>query len=309
MKRILRSLWSLTLLLSGLATPALADFETAETAYRAKDFETARREYTRAAEAGDVRALRALGILAARGEGVEKDLSAAAVWFRKAADAGHAPAMHDLARLLYTGAGVSQDVPAAVALFEESGGARSLSGIERPGYPVQHRSRRRYRLREGAETCPAMAPKAASPRRSICWGCSTTRARASRRTSPRPISGSIWQPPSATRGPFKAPRNCVREVPADDPCRRRPPGPGLANRAAASPKRNNDRSSDRLSSTRRPQSSALKKGVGGIYLLKIVLFNIFIYFRYIIPSDPFFRPLYSVGLFRDCVSAAWSSVA
>jgi hypothetical protein len=73
----------------------------------AKDLNEAARWYRKAADAGDATAMRNLGVIYSKGEGVAKDLSEAARWYRKAADAGNAEAMFNLGLDYSKGEGVA----------------------------------------------------------------------------------------------------------------------------------------------------------------------------------------------------------
>jgi TPR repeat protein len=63
----------------------------------------------REARDGDAVAMRIIGILYARGDGVPRDDRRAVEWYRKAAARGDATAMFDLASAYHRGAGVPRD--------------------------------------------------------------------------------------------------------------------------------------------------------------------------------------------------------
>ena len=84
--------------------PAQADYQAGMAAYTSGEFDTARKEFMAGAEAGNVDAQVALGILYVRGEGVEKDITTAAEWFDKSAAQGHGQAQHLMGRLHNSGA-------------------------------------------------------------------------------------------------------------------------------------------------------------------------------------------------------------
>ena len=71
-----------------LFTPVYADFNTAMTAYEAKQFERAFVEFKRLAELGDLASQRDLAAMYARGEHVEKNLIEAWAWASLAAEQG-----------------------------------------------------------------------------------------------------------------------------------------------------------------------------------------------------------------------------
>ena len=61
-----------------------------------------------------------LGLRYKQGQGVRKDMVAAAGWFRRAADRGWSEAQFELGRCLLLGQGVGRDVAAAAVLFHEA---------------------------------------------------------------------------------------------------------------------------------------------------------------------------------------------
>jgi len=69
----------------------------------------ARNWYEKAAKAGDIYSLGALGSLYEDGRGVEKDNAEALEWYEKGADAGNAASMSGLARLYDKGLGTAKD--------------------------------------------------------------------------------------------------------------------------------------------------------------------------------------------------------
>ncbi len=70
-----------------------------------------------AAEAGSLSAQYHLGLMHARGEGVPRDLSAAAGWFERAARGGHNHAQFILGHMYSRGDGVSRDLSRAHMWF------------------------------------------------------------------------------------------------------------------------------------------------------------------------------------------------
>ncbi len=60
------------------------------------------------------------GVQLAEGDGVLKDLSAAAGFYRKAAEAGYAPAQYDLATLYESGGGVETDLKQAAIWYRKA---------------------------------------------------------------------------------------------------------------------------------------------------------------------------------------------
>lgn len=85
--------------------------------YRLGDTADARRIWRELAEDGDVVAMRLLGMLHHRGEGLTRDPANAARWYRRAADRGDAPAQLALGRLHEQGLGVRRDLEQAADLY------------------------------------------------------------------------------------------------------------------------------------------------------------------------------------------------
>ncbi|NQD36197.1 hypothetical protein HPT27_04110 [Permianibacter sp. IMCC34836] len=85
-------------LVLGCATPALADFSSAMTAYEQKQFDVAYAEFRRLAELGDAPSQRNLAVMYARGEHVDKSPVDAWAWADLAAeqDTEHAPKLRDV---------------------------------------------------------------------------------------------------------------------------------------------------------------------------------------------------------------------
>ncbi len=84
------------------------------------DFVRAAEAFTRAAEAGNVRAAFNLGELYRAGKGVPQDYRQAAAWFERAAAAGFAPAQFHLAVLAFNGVGVPRDRDRARDLVQKA---------------------------------------------------------------------------------------------------------------------------------------------------------------------------------------------
>lgn len=94
--------------------------EAASKAYEAKDYEQALALLLPLAERDDAEAAFAVGLLAARGEGGERDLKNAERWWKKAADNGNALAAFNLGYLYFRGAIGPSDLAAARALWEQA---------------------------------------------------------------------------------------------------------------------------------------------------------------------------------------------
>lgn len=85
------------------------DPETAANAYERGDYASVVRLLKPLAEQGDPISQYNLGVLHARGEGVPKDLAAAAMWWQRAAEHGNADAQFVLGAMSATGEGVPVD--------------------------------------------------------------------------------------------------------------------------------------------------------------------------------------------------------
>jgi TPR repeat protein len=92
----------------------------AESAIQQGDYGTALKELTRLGEAGDAQAQRRLGNLYQVGEGVTRDLPAAAAWYAKAAEQGDAEAQYNLANMYLMGEGVEQDDAKALSWYRKA---------------------------------------------------------------------------------------------------------------------------------------------------------------------------------------------
>ena len=86
----------------------------------AKDLAAAARWYRKAADQGNDSAQFALGDMYYYGEGVANDLVAAARWYRKAADQGNDSAQFALGYVYYFGEGVANDLVAAVRWYRKA---------------------------------------------------------------------------------------------------------------------------------------------------------------------------------------------
>jgi TPR repeat protein len=88
--------------------------------FNAEDVDTSEaiKWYTKAAEAGEIEAQYALGMLYVNGNGVPADLVKAANWIEMAAHKDHAVSQFQLGVMYCTGKGVPQDFPRAIAWYE-----------------------------------------------------------------------------------------------------------------------------------------------------------------------------------------------
>src|ERR1022692_2124462 len=100
------------------AMPAFADTAAGLTAFKNKDYDRAFREWKAGAEAGQPEAQFDLGVLYAKGLGVQRDLTVAANWYRKSADQGNAEAEFALGQMYSRGWGVPRDFTDAIRWFE-----------------------------------------------------------------------------------------------------------------------------------------------------------------------------------------------
>ncbi len=99
---------------------ARADMKTGIEAYRAGDYETARREFSTLAETGNPNAQFNLAVLYLSGRGVERDLAKAIDLHRKAAGQGLVSAEHGMGVFYYQGMGVKQDYAEALKWFRRA---------------------------------------------------------------------------------------------------------------------------------------------------------------------------------------------
>ena len=109
MKRLL-AVAALAASLAAIAAPVY-EREVAEgiADYDAGRHAQALERFLPAAEAGSTSAQYHLGLMYARGEGVERDLAAAARWFERAARAGHGHSQYILGHMNAKGEGIARD--------------------------------------------------------------------------------------------------------------------------------------------------------------------------------------------------------
>ena len=148
--RALRFPLSLVLSIVCLASPAWADFNAGEKAYRGGDYATALREWQPLAEQGHVVAQYQLGLLYATGQGVTKDDAKARQWYEKAAIQGHTEAQVNLGVLLMYARGGQQDYKMAVYYLRRAANQgndlaqRRLGQMHERGEGVQQDSIKAY---------------------------------------------------------------------------------------------------------------------------------------------------------------------
>lgn len=119
-------LCAVTVWLSVLGAPVLADFTDGLAAFDGGDYTTAFEEWRTLAEAGDAEAQVALAELYLTGQGVRADTAAGISWYRRAAAAGHPVAQLNLGDFHVRGAGVPRDLTTAyvwLSLAAEQGRA------------------------------------------------------------------------------------------------------------------------------------------------------------------------------------------
>jgi TPR repeat protein len=103
-----------------LVTPARADVQAGSDAYDRGDYETAEKEYRKAAEEGNARAQFNLGVLYAKGQGVSQDYAQARQWYEKAAAQEYTYAQTNLGNLYLPGLGVLQNYKMALFWFRRA---------------------------------------------------------------------------------------------------------------------------------------------------------------------------------------------
>ena len=103
-----------------LAGTVIADFQAGGEAYKQGDYETAAKEFLPLAEAGDHRAMYALGSMYSAGNGVPQDYAEALKWFQKAAKYGRPDAEYKIGLLYLNGLGTEKDYRKAINWFGRS---------------------------------------------------------------------------------------------------------------------------------------------------------------------------------------------
>jgi len=94
--------------------------ELAETYFGNQDYAQAAQWYAKAAKAGDRKAQTSLGLMYARGYGVEKDIGRAYKWWSFAAAQNDPGAQYDLGNLYFSGEGIKQDYAQAAHWYREA---------------------------------------------------------------------------------------------------------------------------------------------------------------------------------------------
>lgn len=88
--------------------------------------------YAKASAAGHVKATYNLGLMYQRGEGVEEDSARAAELYEQAHAKGYPKATHNLAMMYDRGLGVEKDSVRAAELFQQLAAAKAATGRTRP---------------------------------------------------------------------------------------------------------------------------------------------------------------------------------
>ena len=120
MNRIIR-IACLAAVLAGAGLAHAQDFQDGVAAARRGDFELAMQQWRPLAESGDAASQYNLGMLYARGDGVDEDLAEAARWFQKAAEQGQVDAQARLGGMYARGLGVELDYEQAVRWLTRAG--------------------------------------------------------------------------------------------------------------------------------------------------------------------------------------------
>ncbi|MCB1693308.1 MAG: SEL1-like repeat protein [Pseudomonadales bacterium] len=121
----MRRLVSFFLLFAGL--PAFADFESAASAYRSKNYPAAYAEFMELAQSGDARAQSVIAMMYKYGEAVPLDLTESFKWYMKAAELGYAPAQYNVGEMYADGKGVEADRGLALQWLRKA----AVAGFER----------------------------------------------------------------------------------------------------------------------------------------------------------------------------------
>ena len=87
---------------------------------RGMSLSLAKRQFVQAAEKKNSDAMRQIGRMHYRGDGITQDYAAAMTWFKAAAAEGNAGAMYDVGNMYYNGNGVSPDYAEALAWFRKA---------------------------------------------------------------------------------------------------------------------------------------------------------------------------------------------
>lgn len=117
---VLFALWLMLIAVSPVGLAAGANFDAGVTAFRAGNYDGARRNWAPLAEAGQPQAQFNLALLYSNGLGVARTPNTARRWFTAAADQGNVQAQYNLALMLQLGDGVERDIAAARRWYEQA---------------------------------------------------------------------------------------------------------------------------------------------------------------------------------------------
>jgi len=112
--------------------PAFADFDEANAAFIAGDYNKALKELRPLAEKGDLRSQYAMGVFYENGFAVEKDLQQAATWYLMAAEQGNSDAQYNLGAMNEHGLGIPVNYVTAARWYRmaaEQGDIDALSNL------------------------------------------------------------------------------------------------------------------------------------------------------------------------------------
>jgi TPR repeat protein len=108
-----------------------SDLDVGSDRYNAGDFMGAYAKWRDASDQGDTRAMRSIGWLYEKGQGVQQNYAEAMRWFRKAADGGDVDAMYRLGNCYADGHGVQQDLAEAKRWWSKAAEGGSTKAKER----------------------------------------------------------------------------------------------------------------------------------------------------------------------------------
>ena len=94
-----------------------ADFKSGIVAYRQGDYDIALEKWVPLANDGAVEAQVNLGIMCAKGQGVDKDPGEAFKWYRMAAEKGHAKASYNIGVMYENGEAIEQSYEEAARWY------------------------------------------------------------------------------------------------------------------------------------------------------------------------------------------------
>ncbi|MCW1926256.1 sel1 repeat family protein [Luteolibacter arcticus] len=136
-------------ILAALTMNARAGLEEGISAYNKGDYDTARKEFTAAADAKDPMGMHLLASLYYQGHGVEKDLVRAVALFEAAAAKGYRASQANLGLMYQKGDGVKKDITKAISYYAAAGKQGDLQSAFNLGQI--------YRKGDGVEKDPAKA--------------------------------------------------------------------------------------------------------------------------------------------------------